>query len=126
MLSSCLLSLAQVLNNRPDVHAAEMKLAACFHDVQTARSRFYPSIKISGAATYTNSAGSGIINPGKWLLSAVGSLTQPIFANGQLIAGLKVAKAQQVKHTSRLSALRQTFSMPKFLRSPTTSIRCRL
>lgn len=85
----------QLLNNRPDVHAAEMKLAACFHDVQTARSRFYPSIKISGAATYTNSAGAGIINPGKWLLSAVGSLTQPIFANGQLIAGLKVAKAQQ-------------------------------
>ena len=85
----------QLLNNRPDVHAAEMKLAACFHDVQTARSRFYPSIKISGAATFTNSAGAGIINPGKWLLSAVGSLTQPIFANGQLIAGLKVAKAQQ-------------------------------
>ena len=50
---------------------------------------------ISGAATFTNSAGAGIINPGKWLLSAVGSLTQPIFANGQLIAGLKVAKAQQ-------------------------------
>lgn len=85
----------QLLNNRPDVHAAEMKLAACFHDVQTARSRFYPSISISGAATYTNSAGASIVNPGKWLLSAVGSLTQPIFANGQLIAGLKVAKAQQ-------------------------------
>ena len=30
----------QMLNNRPDVHAAEMKLAACFHNVQTARSRF--------------------------------------------------------------------------------------
>lgn len=85
----------QLLNNRPDVHAAEMSLAACFHNVQTARSRFYPSITISGAATYTNSAGSAIINPGKWLLSAVGSLTQPIFANGQLIAGLKVAKAQE-------------------------------
>jgi len=35
-----------------------------------------------------------ITNPGKWLLSAVGSLTQPIFQNGKLIAGLKVAKAQ--------------------------------
>ncbi len=34
------------------------------------------------------------MNPGKWLLSAVGSLTQPIFQNGRLIAGLKVAKAQ--------------------------------
>lgn len=85
----------QMLNNRPDVHAAEMQLAACFHDVQTARSRFYPSITISGAGTYTNSSGMGIVNPGKWLLSAVGSLTQPIFANGKLVAGLKVAKAQQ-------------------------------
>ena len=37
----------------------------------------------------------GIVNPGKWLLSAVGSLVQPIFQNGRLIAGLKVAKAQQ-------------------------------
>lgn len=85
----------QMLNNRPDVHAAEMKLASCFHNVQTARSRFYPSINISGAGTFTNSSGMGIVNPGKWLLSAVGSLTQPIFANGQLVAGLKVAKAQQ-------------------------------
>lgn len=84
----------QMLNNRPDVHAAEMQLAANFHNVQTARSRFYPSINISGAGTYTNSSGMGIINPGKWLLSAVGSLTQPIFANGQIVAGLKVAKAQ--------------------------------
>ena len=37
----------------------------------------------------------GIVNPGKWLMSAVGSLTQPIFAHGQLVAGLKVAKAKQ-------------------------------
>ena len=85
----------QLLSNRPDVHAAEMKLASCFHNVQTARSRFYPSIRMSGTGAFTNSAGAAVINPGKWLLSAVGSLTQPIFANGQLIAGLKVAKAQQ-------------------------------
>ena len=85
----------QLLSNRPDVHAAEMKLASCFHNVQTARSRFYPSIRISGTGAFTNSAGAAVINPGKWLLSAVGSLTQPIFANGQLIAGLTVAKAQQ-------------------------------
>ncbi|MGN0281946.1 MAG: efflux transporter outer membrane subunit [Prevotella sp.] len=85
----------QLLNNRPDVHSAEMNLAACYHNVQTARSRFYPSINITGSGTFTNSAGSAVVNPGKWLLSAVGSLTQPIFANGQLVAGLKVAKAQQ-------------------------------
>ncbi len=85
----------QMLNNRPDVHYAEMTLAQCFYDTETARSRFYPSITISGSGSYTNNSGMGIVNPGKWLLSAIGSLTQPIFARGQLVAGLKVAKAQQ-------------------------------
>lgn len=85
----------QLLNNRPDVHYAEMSLAQCFYNTNQARSRFYPSITISGSGAYTNSSGMGIVNPGKMLWNAVGSLVQPIFANGQLIAGLKVAKAQQ-------------------------------
>ncbi len=84
----------QLLNNRADVHAAEMNLAQCFYAVETARSKFYPSITISGSGAFTNSSGMGIVNPGKWLLSAVGALTQPIFQNGRLIAGLRVAKAQ--------------------------------
>ena len=85
----------QLLSNRPDVHYAEMSLAQCFYNTNQARSRFYPSITISGSGAYTNSGGGGIVNPGKMLWSAIGSLVQPIFANGQLFAGLKVAKAQQ-------------------------------
>ncbi len=84
----------QLLSNRADVHAAEMSLAQCFYDTETARSRFYPSITITGNAMFTNNLGT-VMNPGKWLLSAVGSLTQPIFQHGRLVAGLKVAKAQQ-------------------------------
>ena len=85
----------QMLNNRPDVHYAEMTLAQCFYDTQAARSKFYPNITISGSGAFTNNSGGGIVNPGKWLLQAIGSLVQPIFQNGQLVAGLKVAKAQQ-------------------------------
>ncbi len=85
----------QLLNNRPDVHYAEMSLAQCFYNTNQARSNFYPSITISGSGAYTNSGTTGIVNPGKMLWSAVASLVQPIFAKGQLIAGLKVAKAQQ-------------------------------
>lgn len=84
----------QMLDNRPDVHYAEMSLASCFYDIETARSRFYPSLTITPSATFTNSAGGGVVNPGKWLASAVGSLVQPIFMHGQLVAGLKVAKLQ--------------------------------
>jgi outer membrane protein TolC len=82
----------QLLNNRADVHYAEMSLAQCFYDVETARSRFYPSLTITGTAAFTNQNGS--VNPGKWLLQAVGSLVQPIFQHGQIVAGLKVAKAK--------------------------------
>ena len=82
----------QMLTNRADVHAAEMKLASCFYDINTARSRFYPSITISATGAFTNN--NGLVNPGKMLLSAVGSLVQPIFQHGQIVAGLKVAKMQ--------------------------------
>ena len=80
----------QMLANRADVHANEMALAQCFYDVETARSRFYPNITVTGTAAFTNN--NGMVNPGKWLLSAVGSLVQPIFQHGQIVAGLKVAK----------------------------------
>ncbi len=85
----------QMLNNRPDVHYAEMTLAQCFYDTQAARSQFYPNITISGSGAFTNNGGGLITNPGKWLLQAIGSLVQPIFQNGRLVAQLKVAKAQQ-------------------------------
>ena len=85
----------QLLANRPDVHYAEMSLASCFYDTQQARSNFYPQLTISGTGAFTNNSGGGIVNPGKWLLSAVGSLVQPIFQNGRLVAGLKVAKYKQ-------------------------------
>ena len=84
----------QLLSNRADVHANEMALANCFYDIEVARSRFYPSLTISASGAYTNSGGMGITNPGKILLSAVGSLTQPIFMKGQLRAGLRVAEDQ--------------------------------
>lgn len=79
-----------LLQNRPDVHRAEMQLASCFHDVQTARSQFYPSITIGASASFTNS--NGALTPGKWLTTLLGSLTQPIFMRGALTANLKVSK----------------------------------
>lgn len=84
----------QFLSNRADVHANEMALANCFYNIEVARARFYPSLTISASGAYTNSGGMGITNPGKILLSAVGSLTQPIFMKGQLRAGLRVAEDQ--------------------------------
>ena len=85
----------QLLSNRPDVKAAEMSLAASYYDTNSARAAFYPQITLSGSAGWTNSAGSAIVNPGKLLASAIGSLTQPLFYRGANIARLKQAKAQE-------------------------------
>ena len=79
-----------LLKNRPDVHNAEMQLAACFHDVQTARSQFYPNITIGATGAFGNV--NGTLNPGKWLTNFFGGLTQPIFNRGALTANLKVSK----------------------------------
>ena len=85
----------QMLSNRPDVRAAERSLEQAFYATNLARAAFYPSITLSGSAGWTNSAGSMIINPGKFVASAVASLTQPLFNKGVNIAQLKIAKAQQ-------------------------------
>ncbi|MEJ8761824.1 efflux transporter outer membrane subunit [Phocaeicola sp. HCN-40430] len=85
----------QLLENRPDVKVAEMTLASAYYTTNQARAAFYPSLKITGTAGWTNSAGAMIVNPGKVLLTAIGSLTQPIFNNGKLIANLKVSKAEE-------------------------------
>ena len=83
---------ADLLKNRPDVHNAEMSLASCFHDVQTARSQFYPSITIGASASFGNLTGT--MNPGKWTTTFFGSLLQPIFNRGALTAKLKVTQFQ--------------------------------
>ena len=85
----------QMLSGRPDVRSAERSLEAAFYGTNQARSAFYPSITLSGNAGWTNSAGSMILNPGKFLASAVGSLTQPLFNRGQVVAQYRIARARQ-------------------------------
>ena len=83
---------ASMLERRPDIRMANHAMEEAFYNTQAARSAFFPSITLSGTGGWTNSAGSMVVNPGKLLLSAVGSLTQPIFARGRLLANLKIAK----------------------------------
>lgn len=89
----------QLLANRPDVRQAEYNLAQAFYATNAARAAFYPSITLSGNAGWTNNGGGMILNPGKWLLNAVGSLTQPLFNKGANIANLRIAKTQQEEAT---------------------------
>ncbi|MCD8317447.1 MAG: TolC family protein [Paraprevotella sp.] len=86
---------AAVLAHRPDVKQAETQLAAAYYTTNEARAAFYPNLNLSGTIGWTNSLGSVIVNPGKWIWSAVASLTQPLFQNGKLRAQYKISKSQQ-------------------------------
>jgi NodT family efflux transporter outer membrane factor (OMF) lipoprotein len=85
----------QLLSNRPDVKMAELALQQAFYATNEARSAFYPSLVLTGSGGWTNTVGNNVIDPGKLLLSAVGSLTQPLFSKGANRARLKISKAQQ-------------------------------
>lgn len=84
-----------LLSRRPDVVQAEMELAAAYYSTNQARSAFYPSLTLSGSAGWTNSLGQVVTNPGGWILSAVASLSQPIFNRGKLISNLRVSKDEE-------------------------------
>ena len=85
----------QMLSNRPDIRSAEYSLMQSYYATASARSALYPSITLSGSLGWTNSSGAGIVNPGKLLWSAAGSLLQPIFNANANRARVKIAKAQQ-------------------------------
>ena len=83
---------ATMLEMRPDIRLANFAMEEAFYNTQAARAAFYPSITLQGIMGWTNSAGSLVVNPGKILLNAVASLTQPIFAHGAIKANHKIAQ----------------------------------
>jgi NodT family efflux transporter outer membrane factor (OMF) lipoprotein len=85
----------QLLSNRPDVKIAELSLIQAHYAANEARASLYPSLNLSGLAGWTNNVGDYIVNPGKLLLSAAASLTQPLFNKGLNRAQIKIAEARR-------------------------------
>ena len=81
---------AMMLERRPDIRLANYYMEEAFYNTQAARAAFYPSITLTGEAGWTNNG--GLVNPSKLLWQLVGSLTQPIFARGQINANYKISK----------------------------------
>lgn len=85
----------RLLSRRPDIVQAEMTLANAYYTTNQARSAFYPNLNLSGSAGWTNALGQAVTNPGDWILSAVASLTQPLFNRRKLISNLRVSKDEE-------------------------------
>lgn len=85
---------AQLLQNRPDVIAAELGFRAAFENTNTARTYFYPALTLTASGGLTSLQLRNFFD-NSIFYNIVGGLTQPIFAKGANKARLTTAQANQ-------------------------------
>jgi multidrug efflux system outer membrane protein len=85
---------SDLIIRRPDIIMAEQTLVAANANIGVARAMMLPSLSISGGI-------GAVFNPTTLAYNALGSLVAPIFAGGQLRAGVKKAQAynQEILYT---------------------------
>ena len=86
---------SSVLQQRPDVLAAERALQASNADIGAARAAFYPRIALTASAGTASSSLSGLFKNGSAAWSFAPSISIPIFDGGANRANLRVAEVQQ-------------------------------
>ncbi len=98
---------SELLERRPDIAAAERRMAAANANIGVATAAFFPTIKLSGQAGFWSgdlSANRNMSTLLSWPSQfwAVGpSLTLPLFQGGQLTANLRQAKAAYEETVAR-------------------------
>tara|TARA_R110001583_G_scaffold9198_4_gene43434 strand:- start:364 stop:1815 length:1452 start_codon:yes stop_codon:yes gene_type:complete len=85
---------SSLLRNRPDIQEAEMAFRSAFEDVNLAKTYFYPSLTITASGGLSSLSLSDFFDNSVFY-NLIGGLTQPIFANGENKARLKINKSVQ-------------------------------
>ena len=86
---------SSVLQQRPDVLAAEHALRSSNANIGAARAAFYPRITLTGSAGTASSSLSGLFDRGTDVWNFGPTITLPIFDGGANRANLKVTEVQQ-------------------------------
>ncbi len=86
---------ASLLDRRPDLMAAEARLAASTSRVGVAMASLFPSLTLTGIAGGRSDELSDLLSMDGLVYSAVTSLLQPIFQGGKLKGQLDAAEARQ-------------------------------
>lgn len=84
-----------LLQQRPDVLAAEHRLIAANASIGAARAAFFPSITLTGGAGTASARLSGLFDNGSESWSFLPQISIPIFTGGRLKASLDYAEIQQ-------------------------------
>ena len=86
---------ANLLQQRPDIRAAEHQLLAANANIGAARAAFFPSITLTAGAGTASSQLSGLFNGGSEAWSFMPQIHLPIFTGGRLKASFDYAKIQK-------------------------------
>lgn len=101
---------SSLLQQRPDVLAAEHSLQAAHADIGAARAAFFPSITLTAAAGTASNSLSGLFRGGNGTWSFAPSIRLPIFDGGANQANLDAARAeQQIQLASYEKAIQTAF-----------------
>jgi outer membrane protein TolC len=86
---------SELLERRPDVAAAERRVAAAFYRVEEAKAARLPRISLTAAVTSISSELFVLKQQDNPVWSAGASLMQPLFLGGQLQAQVEIRTAEQ-------------------------------
>jgi outer membrane protein, multidrug efflux system len=86
---------SDLLNNRPDVKAAEYKLSAAGANIGAAKARLFPTISLTGSAGYASTDLSDLFKSGSFVWSLGPSLDIPLWDWGTRRANIKISETDQ-------------------------------
>lgn len=86
---------AELLERRPDVVAAERRVAAAFNRTQQAKAARLPKISLTGSGSDVSSDLFVLQNQGEVMWRAGGSVFVPLFSGGALRAQVEIRTAEQ-------------------------------
>lgn len=86
---------SDLLNNRPDIKAAEYRLSAAGANIGAAKARLFPTISLTGSAGYASTDLSDLFKSGSFVWALGPSLDIPIFDWGTRKANIKISETDQ-------------------------------
>lgn len=106
---------SQILHRRPDLIAAERRLAATDERIKQARAAFFPRIALTASTGTSSPELEDLLDSSLSVWSLASNLTQPIFQGGRIRAGVALSKARSKEAAFRyLGAILQAFSEVEF------------
>ena len=96
---------SELLERRPDISAAERRMAAANANIGVAKAAFFPTIQLNGLAGLESVDAGSLFDSSSRMWAVGPSLTLPIFESGRLRANLRFAKAA---YEEMIASYRQT------------------